>query len=95
MTTETEELVRICETLPPAKRTEVADFAHFLVARQDDDRWENLLSCPAARPRLDAFLHESAAEDETLLDGELVDYAATPNAGSPWAEVQARLLQRA
>jgi len=68
MSVETEELVRICEALPPAKRTEVADFARFLAARQDDDRWESLLSYPATRPRLDAFLRESAAEGETLLD---------------------------
>lgn len=68
MSVETEELVRICETLPPAKRTEVADFARFLAARQEDDRWENLLAYPAHRPRLDAFLRESAAEGETPLD---------------------------
>ena len=68
MSAETEELVRICEALPPAKRTEVTDFARFLVARQDDDRWESLLNYPAARPRLDAFLRESATEGEVPLD---------------------------
>lgn len=68
MSVETEELVRICESLPPAKRSEVTDFARFLAARQDDDRWENLLAYPVARPRLDAFLRESAAEGETPLD---------------------------
>lgn len=68
MSAETEELVRICEALPPAKRTEVADFARFLAARQDDDRWESLLSYPSPRPRLDAFLRDSAVEGEAPLD---------------------------
>ena len=33
MSTETQELIRICESLPEAKRAEVADFARFLMAR--------------------------------------------------------------
>jgi hypothetical protein len=68
MSTETEELIRICETLPPAKQMEVADFARFLAARQEDERWENLLAYPNARPKLDAFLKESATEGGTPLD---------------------------
>lgn len=36
-----------------------------------------------------------SAEEKALLDSELADYAANPNPGSPWAEVQARLRQRA
>ena len=68
MSKETEELIRICESLPEAKRSEVADFARFLAYRQDDERWESLLTYPNPRPKLDMFLHESAAEGETQLD---------------------------
>jgi hypothetical protein len=32
MSAETEELLRICEQLPAAKRVELADFARFLLA---------------------------------------------------------------
>ena len=38
MTTETQDLIRICEALPEAKRLEVADFARFLLAQQGDER---------------------------------------------------------
>jgi hypothetical protein len=68
MSTETEELIRICETLPPAKQVEVADFARFLAARQEDERWESLLAYPNPRPKLDAFLRESATDGEAPLD---------------------------
>jgi hypothetical protein len=68
MSSITEELIRICESLPEARRNEVADFARFLAARQDDERWENLLAYPEARPKLDAFLRESATEGESPLD---------------------------
>ena len=44
MGTETQELIRICEALPVNKRTEVADFARFLLAQQDDERWEDLIN---------------------------------------------------
>jgi hypothetical protein len=68
MSTETEELIRICESLPEAKRAEVADFARFLLACQDDERWEQLIASPERLPQLDAFLRESAAEPSTPLD---------------------------
>ncbi len=68
MSTETEELIRICEMLPLAKQAEVADFASFLAARQEDERWESLLAYSHPRPKLDAFLRESAAEGEAPLD---------------------------
>jgi len=42
MSAETQELIRICESLPESKRSEVADFARFLLARQDDERWETI-----------------------------------------------------
>ncbi len=59
----TEEIIPVCEALPVEKRSEVMDFARFLLARQDDDRWENLLAASGPRPGLDAFLREA---DEPL-----------------------------
>lgn len=61
------EIAELCDALPPDKREEVADFARFLLSRQDDARWESILSDSNPRPRLDAFLRESAVEgDEPL-----------------------------
>jgi hypothetical protein len=68
MSTDTKELIRICEALPEGKRSEVADFARFLLARQDDERWEQLIASGKPRPKLDAFLRESATEPPTPLD---------------------------
>ena len=68
MSTATEEIIRVCEALPADKRNEVADFARFLLARLDDEKWERLIEAPEKRPRLDAFLHDSAAEGETPFD---------------------------
>jgi hypothetical protein len=64
----TEEIIRVCEALPAEKQTEVADFARFLLARQDDEAWERLIAYPKARPRLDAFLRDSAAEGDEPMD---------------------------
>lgn len=68
MSTETLELIRICEALPEDKRGELADFARFLLARQDEERWERLIASEQRRPKLEAFLRESAAEPATPLD---------------------------
>ena len=62
------EIAEICEALPPDKREEVADFARFLLARQEDSRWEASIADPVSRPRLDAFLKESASESSEPLD---------------------------
>jgi hypothetical protein len=62
------DLAELCEALPPEKREEVADFARFLLARQQDERWESLLGNPNTRPRLETFLRESAAEGDESLD---------------------------
>jgi hypothetical protein len=71
MSTATAEIVRLCEALPEDKRAEVMDFARFLLDRAehpDDLAWEKTLADPAPRPRLEAFLRQSAAEggDEPL-----------------------------
>ena len=68
MSSETQDLVRICEALPKDKRTEVAAFARFLLAQQNNERWEQLLSDTRPRPKLEAFLRESATEGESPLD---------------------------
>jgi hypothetical protein len=64
----TEEIVRVCEALPADKQSELADFARFLLARQDDEAWERLISYPHTRPRLDAFLRDSATEADEPMD---------------------------
>ena len=68
MSSTTEEIIRVCEALPADKQSELADFARFLLARQDDEAWERRLAYPRARPRLDAFLRDSAAEGDEPLD---------------------------
>ena len=62
MSSDTQELIRICEALPEAKRVEVADFARFLLAQQADAQWERIIADEKNRPKLDAFLKESKAE---------------------------------
>ena len=64
----TSDIAELCEALPPEKREEVADFARFLLERQNDARWGDLLDDPSPRPALDAFLRESAAQDSEALD---------------------------
>ncbi|HSU56112.1 MAG TPA: hypothetical protein VLT36_18790 [Candidatus Dormibacteraeota bacterium] len=68
MSSATEEIVRVCEALPAEKQTEVADFARFLLARYDDEAWERIISNPKPKPRLEAFLRDSAAEKDSALD---------------------------
>jgi hypothetical protein len=65
MSTGTQEIVRLCEALPEDKRTEVGDFARFLLSRAehaDDAAWEQRLSDSRPLPKLEAFLRDSAAE---------------------------------
>jgi hypothetical protein len=68
MSQTTEEIIRVCQALPEEKQVELVDFARFLLARQDDEAWERTLSKNRARPRLDKFLKESAAEGDEPLD---------------------------
>lgn len=68
MSKTTAELIQVCESLPPEKQAELTDFARFLLARQDDEAWEQRLASPRARPCLDKFLRESAAEKDEPLD---------------------------
>jgi hypothetical protein len=67
MSTATQEILRVCETLPPEKQNEVVDFARFLAAQQGDAAWEKLIASNQPRPRLEQFLRESALEaDEPM-----------------------------
>jgi hypothetical protein len=68
VSTQTKEIIAICEALPPAKQTAVAEFARFLLSRQDDERWEQLLAEPGRRPKLDTFVRESALEPDEPMD---------------------------
>jgi len=68
MSSTTQEFVQVCEALPVDKQCELADFARFLLARQDDEAWESRIAYPQARPRLDAFLRDSAVEGDAPFD---------------------------
>ena len=70
MSTETRELIDICEQLPEARRAEVADFARFLLerARAGDERWEQIIADPRPRPKLEEFLKQSRAESSEPMD---------------------------
>jgi hypothetical protein len=68
MSSTTREIMQACEALPPDKQSELADFALFLLSRQDDEAWESRIAYSHARPRLDAFLRDSAAEGDEPLD---------------------------
>jgi len=68
MSIETQELIRICEALPEDKRAEVANFARYLLAQQDDERWEEIIASTEPRPKLGLFLKESAKETAEPLD---------------------------
>jgi hypothetical protein len=68
MSAETQELISICEQLPVVKQLAVADFARFLLARESDERWEQIIADPNPRPKLDAFLNESKLEVAEPLD---------------------------
>ncbi len=68
MSTATLELVRICESLPEAKQTEVADFARFLLERESDDRWDSIVAEGDPRPRFESFLRDAAEEPAEPLE---------------------------
>jgi len=68
MSTETRELIEICERLPEAKRIEVADFARFLLSQQADERWEQIIADPKSKAKLDEFLTASKAGGSEPMD---------------------------
>jgi hypothetical protein len=67
----TEELVTICEQLPPQKVEELVDFARFLqhqaAGESDGDKqWERIVNDPRPRAKLDAFAEQSLREGESV-----------------------------
>ena len=68
MSTETQELIRVCEQLPEDQRVEVADFARFLLAKHEDDAWEKSIADPKPRPKLDEFVKAALGEGSEPLD---------------------------
>jgi hypothetical protein len=70
MSTQTRDLIEICEKLPEAKQVEVADFARFLLAQQGDEGWEQIVAEAKARPKLQEFLKASKSEGSQPLDPE-------------------------
>lgn len=70
MSTETMEILKLCEALPAEKRAEVTDFARYLLDRADEKRWEEILSEDRPRPKLEAFACAAEAEASEELDPE-------------------------
>ena len=64
----TEDIIAVCEALPDDKRSEVADLARFLLAKESDRRWEDIISNSAGYPKLDAFVKAALAERSAPLD---------------------------
>jgi hypothetical protein len=72
MSTETQELIRICEQLPEPQRAEVTDFARFLLAKHADDAWERSIGDTRPRPKLRDFVRDSLAEGSAPLDPDTI-----------------------
>ena len=68
MDSATEEILAVLDELPPERREEVTDFAKFLLARHAKDRWEQLITDPDPRPRLEAFMKSSTDRGSEPLD---------------------------
>ncbi|HMF80804.1 MAG TPA: hypothetical protein VK562_05315 [Candidatus Acidoferrum sp.] len=61
------EIIKELPKLSEAERRAVLNKLREL-SQLDDERWEELLNDPKPRPKLEAFLRESAAEGESPLD---------------------------
>jgi hypothetical protein len=61
------EIIQELPKLSDAERRAVLEKLREL-AHLDDEHWEELLNDPQPRPKLEAFLRESAAEGEGPLD---------------------------
>jgi len=68
MSTDAQELIRICEQLPEGEQAAVVDFARFLLAKHEDDAWERTIADPRPRPKLDEFVRAAVAEGIEPLD---------------------------
>ena len=54
--------------ITPGGLQRLRDERRFLLAREGDERWEQIIASPQRRPKLDAFLKESAEETAEPLD---------------------------
>jgi len=63
MNTVTEEIVRLCETLPLDKQSELVDFARFLQQQSGDDEWERIIAEQRSYPKLQQFAAAALNED--------------------------------
>lgn len=61
------EIIRELPKLTDAERRSVLNKLRELL-QMDDERWEELLNEPTPRPKLKAFVRESAEEGEAPLD---------------------------
>jgi hypothetical protein len=68
MSTATHELILLLEALPDDKQKAVAEFARFLAAKVEDEKWESLIRDGKPRPKLEAFLQGAKAEPAEPLD---------------------------
>ena len=71
MAPKTEELVNICEQLPPQKVEELVDFARFLQQQaagetEGDKQWERILADRRPRAKLDVFAEQALHEGESV-----------------------------
>jgi len=73
MSTDTEELIQICEQLPETQRAEVADFARFLLSKHDDEAWERTIADSKPRPKLDEYVRAALAEGSEPLEDAAFD----------------------
>ena len=62
MSSTTEEIVQLCETLPEDKAREVVDFARFLQQQAGDREWERIIAERRTYPKLQKFAAESLRE---------------------------------
>jgi hypothetical protein len=77
MSSETQEVLEICEKLPALDRAEVADFPRFLLAKHknildQDEAWEKTIADGRRRPKLDEFVWAALAEGSEPLDPEAI-----------------------
>jgi hypothetical protein len=61
------EIINELPKLSEAERRAILNKLREL-SQEDDEHWEQLLNDPQPRPKLEAFLRESAAEGESPLD---------------------------
>jgi len=61
------EIIKELPKLSDAERSAILDKLREL-AQVDDDRWEEIINAPTARPKLRAFIEKATAEGSEPLD---------------------------